>query len=52
MNSPRTAPDGAVAALYMAALFVYEGLVLAQTLLIVKKVPVLPPTLVSPTFGR
>lgn len=28
----RTAPDGAIAALYMAALFVYEGLVLAQTL--------------------
>lgn len=35
----RTAPGGAIAALYMAALFVYEGLVLAQTLLILKKVP-------------
>jgi hypothetical protein len=50
---PRTAPDRAIAALYMAALFVYEGLVWIQTLLIVKKVvPILPPTMVSLAFGR
>jgi hypothetical protein len=35
----KDSPGGAIAALYMAALFVYEGLVLAQTLLILKKVP-------------
>jgi hypothetical protein len=34
----KTAPDGAIAALYMAALFVCEGLVWVQTLLTVKKV--------------
>ena len=43
----RTAPDRAI-----AALFVYEGLVWVQTLLIVKKVTILPLTLVSLAFGR
>ena len=35
----RTAPDGAMAALCMAALFVYEGLVWVQTLLLEKDAP-------------
>ena len=48
----RTAPDGTVAALYITALFVYEGLVWIQTLLIVKKMPILPPTPISLTLGR
>jgi hypothetical protein len=43
----KDSPGGAIAALYMAALFVYEGLVLAQTLLILKKVP-----WSRQTFGR
>jgi hypothetical protein len=48
----RIAPDGAVAVLYVAVLFVYEGLVWIQALLIVKKMPILPPALVSLTLGR